>query len=229
MKTLVLSFLSTDSISGASQTKTGKNHKQRMQFPPMRTILLSLCLIFLVNPGHAQTPSASPNPFMSRTLLSYTISNADTFSLNVYNSTGWPVINVLSNKFLQPGVYQDSLRMDAFPPGMYLAQLLTSTSSPQGLKLYKTAIVGLPSQRTAGVLVFPNPASPNKNLNISVPENCAPLKLKFYDASGMLLRTVIEEQCKPVYEFELDQFAPGLYYIELDGSGRRQKIIIRPR
>src|SRR5688572_19486372 len=97
-------------------------------------ILFTCVLFFLIKNLVAQTPidalNAAPNPFSKRTQITYTIVSADTVTIKIMNMLGQNILSPVTKVFLQPGVYSDSLIMDSFPAGIYLASMEVGNKKP---------------------------------------------------------------------------------------------------
>ena len=107
--------------------------------------ILIFTLFFSVFKSQTSTigPTVTPNPFIDRTLITYSVPLADTASIKIISQIGQIVLTVFSNSFIPAGLHQDSIIMANNPPGIYYIQLsFKSGASGQIAKIIKTASVG---------------------------------------------------------------------------------------
>jgi len=66
--------------------------------------------------------SAYPNPFYSKTTLSYGLPSSSHVSLSVYNLSG-QAVSVLEEEYLSAGIHRATLNAKNMPSGLYFVRL----------------------------------------------------------------------------------------------------------
>jgi len=191
----------------------------------MKQVLFLAVFCLMITSAQSQSVTASPNPFPNRTLVSYTITLADSVSLQISDALGQTIL-IIPNSFKQPGAYQDSIIMDSFPDGVYFLRVLPKSGGQASVKLIKsgtTAIVEVKDDYR--INIYPNPVK--DWLTIEFKES----KFKGYRLiiTSALGQTVFEENCKEVRQ-ELDlKFMPaGVYFLKVESiAGEKVLKIIK--
>jgi hypothetical protein len=175
---------------------------------PRTFLLASLLLSSLAS--RSQTLAASPNPFHSRTLVSYTITTSANYTLTLTNSVAQIVQTLKSNQFLTAGAHQDSLIMTGFPDGTYFLHLIGDVQDVI-LKVYKSPLAAQPNDISPEpVEIYPNPTVDNVRVRAEYP-------IAVWNASGMELSSVYN--CISG-ETEIALPQPGLYIIGVQMPSR---------
>jgi hypothetical protein len=124
----------------------------------MQKIIFLTALFFIKINLNSQTLIVTPNPFYQRALASFTITNADSISLQVVDITGKIILTPRPTSFLSPGIYQDSIILDTYPPGIYYVSLKIKSGGSQSTKLVKTGPVGIQQlTQNSNLSIYPNP------------------------------------------------------------------------
>lgn len=183
-----------------------------------------LILFLLVLASNAQTVSAievNPNPFVKRTLVSYTVQIADTLSIFIYNQLGQAVDTVIYKQLKAQGMYQDSVKMDSKADGVYLLSIKDRTKLLVGLKIIKSSTTGIENiQENSKIKIYPNPAK--NQITVELPESeTSNLKLELFGLLGQVLFTKNGPATKELIDVRL--LPEGIYYLKVQ-SNLNQKI-----
>lgn len=174
----------------------------------MNKLILSFILTVFALVVKGQSVTASPNPCLQRTLVSYSLPLSDTISLKVYDLTGKEIIILKSTQYLNAGSYNDSLKLDAFNPGIYMVYLKTQNQMQIVAKVVKTGVTSIPVvARPAQTNVFPNPAT--QTLNIEFETSQLGSQVTLYNSLGQVVYTEKINASKS--SIDLYPYAKGLY------------------
>jgi len=174
----------------------------------MNKLIVLLGLTMLSIMAKSQSITATPNPFVQRTLLNYTLTVADTISLQIFDVTGKQIINVKSNIYLSAGSYRDSILMDTFSPGVYLAYLKTKAQKPVAARLVKTGVTGIQAiVSPVQTKVFPNPTT--GKLNIDVETSFIGSQITLYNSLGQIVYVGKATSSRSI--IDLSPYAHGIY------------------
>jgi Secretion system C-terminal sorting domain len=174
-----------------------------------------ICLAF-----KAQTLVVNPNPFVNRTLVSYTISAGDTATMNVTDATGRVSLTLYSNHFFASGAYQDSINMDGFPAGIYYLSLKFKNGNAKVLKMVKTGVLGISEfENKSWIHVYPNPVRDKIFLESAFIEL---FRIKIYSPFGEMLSEINVNE--PLNEIDFTRFDRGIYFL-LISNQKKQKIL----
>lgn len=159
----------------------------------------------------------SPNPFIDRMLVSYTLTGADTLTIQVFDLAGVLKTTLQSNTVFAAGAYGDSLIMTAFSPSVYFVSGTSRHHGRSVKKIIKQQSTGLQAINSMSQLqVFPNPV--NKELTVSgLPDK------------SLVLITNIAGQQLPLKVlsnsvFDLGELSSGLYFLEIRSEDARRSI-----
>jgi hypothetical protein len=183
----------------------------------VKIILFVLLSAVFLTDCWSQTISASPNPFPIRTVLSYTVPVQDTITIEVLNALGESKLTLYSQKPLSPGVYQDTLKLDQQPEGIYFLYYRRKAGGQQILKMVKTGSVGLEDNGGASLMtVYPNPLSAASVLYIKLGQhgNSGEGVISLFDLEGKKLMTE-EIKAAVVHEMNLSVYPAGVYFLQL--------------
>ena len=116
--------------------------------------------------------TVTPNPFINRTSISYSITANDTVTIKVLNNIGQTVLTLFTNSVMTAGSYKDSLIMDAFPQGIYFVQVTLGVRKVIMAKFIKMLPDNVNEDPGMNALqVYPNPGNGTfflKNSNAKV-------------------------------------------------------------
>jgi len=174
-----------------------------------------LCLAFfcLVFPAlQSQTLNINPNPFIQRTLASFTLAGTDSVSLQLINSLGQVIVSPVSNTVLPAGNYQDSLILDNYPPGTYFLILKVKSGSSKTMKLIKQGPVGINELNlNASIKLFPNPVKDKLSLQFESTLKIDVISIS--NALGQMIYSMNDPQSKQ--EIDLGFLQSGIYFLTL--------------
>lgn len=186
-----------------------------------KLLLLSLALLSMGT--KSQSILANPNPFVNRTLLSYTLAVADTMSVDIADITGQTVIHLETAVARSAGAYQDSLIMDGFVPGIYYASIRTGAQTAS-CKLVKTAATGISVNQAEEIKIYPNPSA--QKVRVRLGSLSPEAEVLLYDELGKLVYSTKANGSE--FELDLNSFSHGLYSLKLaDGSQEKIYRIIK--
>lgn len=168
---------------------------------------------------------ASPNPFSKRTGINYSFSKNDTVSIYVVNTLGQNVITLFIDSIMPPGAYHDTLKMDAFPDGIYMVQLKLGHRKNKITKVIKTGTAGVAElDDNPFVGLYPNPVS--SSLNIAVKPGISKWELTLFNSHGQLVCQF--EGIAMAQKLDMTYLEPGIYHLCINyGAGRYSVKVIR--
>ena len=181
----------------------------------MKNYFATLILCFVLPTIRSQTLSVNPNPFLQRTLASYTIASTDSVSLQLINVSGQVILTPVYNTILPAGTYQDSLLLDNFPLGIYYLVLKVKSGSPKTIKLIKQGPVGI-NEITfdASLNFFPNPIKDKLFLHF---ESSLKIdKISISNALGQIVHSVNNPQNNQ--EMDLGFLTEAIYYLKVENK-----------
>ena len=181
----------------------------------MKKYFAALILYFALLTTQSQTLSVNPNPFLQRTLASYTIASTDSVSLQLINVSGQVILTPVSNTILSAGSYQDSLLLDNFPLGIYYLVLKVKSGSSKTMKLIKQGPVGINEITfNASLNFFPNPIKDKLFLHF---ESTLKIdKISISNALGQIVHAVNNPQNNQ--EMDLGFLPGGVYYLKTENK-----------
>lgn len=169
--------------------------------------------------------TANPNPFVKRTLISYTVSSQDTISIEIMNLLGVHVGSLRTNFVVFAGTYQDSLVMDNFPAGIYLVVLKNKQGKNLGnAKISKTQETNiLEINPVSSLKIYPNPVK--TKLYVEFEFNASSIgNMKLYISNflgqemySFSLHEVVQKQ-----EIDVSFLPPGFYFFRLQNTSKQQ-------
>jgi len=125
----------------------------------MKNSLLSTLFLFGLS-LRGQTLVINPNPCDQRTLASFSLTNSDTVTLQVFNVSGQLVKSLYFNSYLTAGMYQDSIFLNSSPPGIYMVFFKTNLGGSKGYKIIKQGLVGIKQYtKSESLNIYPNPVT----------------------------------------------------------------------
>jgi len=194
-----------------------KNYKQLILIP-----FLTFCLGTIFSQT-TDSLNVFPNPFSSSATIHFEIVEADTISLQVYNSLGQTVRSFFQSTLLPSGSYNINLLGDSLADGIYFVRLDIGSSKFITERAVKSASASIVSNRNLtqnNLDVFPNPT--NDFLTIPVDGNKT---IRITDLSGRILKSFTTDQ-KTISLLDL---ATGQYFITImtneNGIISTQKIL----
>jgi len=186
----------------------------------MKRITLILFFALVVKFLHSQPVldgvTVSPNPFKSRTLVTYTFSGSGTDTINIYVTTsGYLVMQTLRSNFVvSAGVYQDSIRLDDYPIRPYNVTFAHGTEIFKMYPLLRDITVSVSEESDESCIfqVFPNPFQ--NVLKFEMPNaNGSFTSINIYNSEGMLVYSKQNQSASA--EIDLNFLKSGLYYAEI--------------
>jgi hypothetical protein len=180
----------------------------------MNKILFSVTF-FIVLISKSQTVIVNPNPFDQSTLASFTLASNDTVTMQIVNSIGQIIYSPYLNTYLSAGIYNDSILLNNFPPGIYYLFFKTNLGGIITTKLVKQGPLGI--KQIAGLpllSVYPNPVS---DYLIIVNPQSEKLLISITDSEGRIIYKSTEEN-KSEIKVEIDGFCNGVYFIKFQSA-----------
>jgi len=157
----------------------------------------------------AQSLVLNPNPFINRTLATYTVITGDTATLNVTDATGRVSLTLYSNHFFASGAYQDSINMDGFDTGIYYLSLKFKNGNSKILKMVKTGVLGISEfENKSWIHAYPNPV---RDKIFFETEFIEPIRIKIYSSFGEILNEITVN--KSLNEIDFTRFNRGIYFL----------------
>jgi hypothetical protein len=155
--------------------------------------------------------SAHPNPFMEKTVISYTITEIDTISISVSDITGKTVAIFLSETQMNPGSHDDTLYMEGHPDGIYYL-VLENSKKKDVLKMVKSGNVSIDEWKEPGMAtLYPNPSARNENVFLQIePGQQKEVSLFVTDLQG---RIIIEPTASSAHLISIDCLDAGTYLL----------------
>ena len=132
----------------------------------MMRLLLFTLFSFLLLKGKAQL-SISPNPFSTKAIITYTLANTDTVTLEVVSVTGQIKNKIINDSIISVGTYTISYYPTNLSAGIYFISLITK----HGTTAKKFVYQGSPSSiqnistENSTFKIYPNPAGKSLNVN----------------------------------------------------------------
>lgn len=156
--------------------------------------------------------SINPNPFQKRTLCTFSFSNNDTVSINVYNAVGNIIYSPITDSIMPSGIYQDSLIMDSYVDGIYFVHLKFGNRKIIAKRILKSNTANVISNYSAisDIFLYPNPTKDIVKIKYSGTNDN---KIIFFDVTGKLLLVLQDET-----EVDISHLANGFYYVQLQSE-----------
>lgn len=96
--------------------------------PYFGTVLVGATAVGDVS-GNISTASLYPNPAVSSSLLSYTVTAPETVQVNLYDALGNNVMNIVDNKETAPGTHLAKIDVSSLQQGIYFCTVKTGEST----------------------------------------------------------------------------------------------------
>lgn len=181
----------------------------------MKKLILLLSLIFLFSNLSSQTLSVNPNPVYQSALASFTIANADSICLLVVDITGKIILTPRPTSFLSPGIYQDSIILDNYPPGIYYVSLKIKAGNSQAIKLVKTGPVGIEQfSQSSKLNIYPNPFLDVITIDFGN-KTIVPTTYEIFNYSGQIIHSGVLKNAKE--KIDLSVLPSGFYLLKMNG------------
>jgi hypothetical protein len=161
----------------------------------------------------------NPNPFVSRTSILYSFTNNDTVTIKVYSTLGQAVLTLFTNSIMPSGSYQDSLIMDAFQPGVYLAVMSLGHRKNVTVKAIKMLPENVAEKSySSSARIYPNPS--NGTFFLEDDDSGDERKVSMTDCSGKI---ILEEEFRDLSErkYSITIKDKGIYFITVYLNGRK--------
>ena len=190
-----------------------------MYRPKRYRILCSLFLSWIVA-NHVQSQiSVYPNPFIDKTAVTFTISQADTVTIFVMNMLGKTIATLLPATPLPPGVFKDTLDLTGQPAGVY-HMTLKGSKNTDIIRLIKSTEVSVREQQpSTAPFVFPNPSKSGQPIHLHLPFPLpSSLRITLISPMGEILTEGHEFERIPATICELPSGTYWLLVSSVEGS-----------
>lgn len=139
---------------------------------------------------------------------------------------GQDIALLRSNIYLTAGAYQDSLKLDNFPDGIYMVFLSVKTETkPVAYKLVKSAIAEIPTVSALSLFnVYPNPVLDKINIDFGDTKT-EQVKLQINNSLGQVV--YFADGVTPEQKIDLGFLSRGIYFLKIQNNSelRNYKIV----
>lgn len=191
----------------------------------MKKLIHLISSIFLFSNLSSQTLSVNPNPVYQSALASFTIANADSICLLVVDITGKIILTPRPTSFLSPGIYQDSIILDNYPPGIYYVSLKIKSGGSQNTKLVKTGPVGIEQfSQSSELNIYPNPFNDEITFQLDL-ANFQNQAFTIQNSFGQIVYN--GEILNNIEKITMSALPSGIYFVQLKSKSKPMKILKR--
>jgi hypothetical protein len=173
----------------------------------MKRILLITIFSFLLLKGKAQL-SISPNPFSTTAIITYTLANTDSVTLEVVDVTGQIKNKIINDSIISVGTYTISYYPTNLSAGIYFISLITKQGTTVKKFIYQGSATSIQniSIENPTFKIYPNPTGKSINVNYEGLK-----RIEIIDLNGRIIKTISSSN----KNISIEDIKAGEYFINV--------------